>query len=330
MLHILPFCYTMKSQELFDKKLWLAPLAGYTDYVYRKICKRFGADVVLSEMISADALIHRNKKTEKLAEFDDTDRPIGLQVFSNTADKIVRGIKILQKFEPDFFDINMGCPIKKVVKNGAGAALLKTPKEIADIVHKTRNLLKDFPFTVKVRIGWNSDEHFDEIVKIIENEGASAVIVHPRTRSQLFSGKSDWDYIQRAKELVKIPVIGNGDIISSEDGVRMFKGTSCDSIMIGRGALGNPWLFSQIKDEMEKTSLQPAIPERVIVMKEHLLASVDFYGETTAIKLFRKFVPFYTKGMRGSSHLRDQINHLISKNEIIDVINSFEKSVING
>jgi len=321
----------MKSQELFNKKLWLAPLAGYTDYVYRKICKRFGVDVVLSEMISADALIHRNKKTGTLAEFDESDRPIGLQVFGNTADKIVRGIQILQKFEPDFFDINMGCPIKKVVKNGSGAALLKTPNEIAPIVRKTRKLLQNSPFTVKIRIGWNSDEHFDEIVKIIENEGASAVIVHPRTRSQLFSGKSDWSYIQRAKELVKIPVIGNGDILAAEDGIRMFKETGCDSIMIGRGALENPWLFSQIKNEMgNKESLQVAIHERVSVMKEHLFASVDFYGEATAIKLFRKFVPFYTKGVRGSSHLRDQINHLISKNEIIDVINSFEQSVING
>jgi len=321
----------MKSQELFEKKLWLAPLAGYTDYVYRKICRQFGADVVLSEMISADALIHRNRKTETLAEFDDADRPIGLQVFSNTADKIVKGIQVLQKFEPDFFDINMGCPIKKVVKNGAGAALLKTPNEIAAIVHKTRNLLEDSPFTVKIRIGWNSDEHFDEIVKIIENEGASAIIVHPRTRSQLFSGKSNWNYIKRAKELVKIPVIGNGDINTAEDGVRMFEETGCDSIMIGRGALGNPWLFSQIKDKMEiKESPSVKTKERINVMREHLIASVGFYGETTAIRLFRKFVPFYTKGLYGSSHLRDMINHLITKNEIIDVINSFEKSVING
>ena len=321
----------MKTTDIFHGMLWLAPLAGYTDYVYRKICKRFGADVVLSEMISADALIHRNKKTETLAGFDETDRPIGLQVFSNTADKIVRGIQILQKFEPDFFDINMGCPIKKVVKNGSGAALLKNPKDIAIIVRKTRQLLKDFPFTVKIRTGWNSDEHFEEIVKIIEEEGASGIIVHPRTRSQLFSGKSNWDYIRRAKELVNIPVIGNGDILTANDGARMFKETGCDSVMIGRGALGNPWLFSQIKDEMgNRKSLQPTLNERINVMKEHLQASVVFYGETTAIKLFRKFVPFYTKGLRDSSHLRDQINHLISKNEIIDVINSFEQSVING
>ncbi len=321
----------MKIQELFHKKLWLAPLAGYTDYVYRKICRQFGADVVLSEMISADALIHRNKKTKILAEFDDTDRPIGMQIFSNNADKIVRGIQILQKFEPDFFDINMGCPIKKVVKNSAGAALLKTPNEIAAIVHKTRNLLEDSPFTVKIRIGWNSDEHFDEIVKIIENEGASAITIHPRTRSQLFSGKSEWNYIKKAKELVKIPVIGNGDIITAEDGVRMFEETGCDSVMIGRGALGNPWLFSQIKNMMEKKeSRHITTRERINVMREHLIASVDFYGETTAIRLFRKFVPFYTKGLYGSSHLRDQINHLISINEIIDVINSFEQSVING
>ncbi len=320
----------MKTQDLFSKKLWLAPLAGYTDYVYRKICKQFGADVLLSEMISADALIHKNKKTEVLAEFDDADRPIGLQVFSNTADKIVKGIQILQKFNPDFFDINMGCPIKKVVKNCAGAALLKTPNEIAAIVRQTRELLKDNLFTVKIRIGWDSDEHFEEIVKIIENEGASAIIIHPRTRSQLFSGKSEWNYIKKAKEIVKIPIIGNGDILTCEDGVRMFRETGCDSIMVGRGSLGNPWLFSQINDKMKnKESLQVTTKERIKVMKEHLMASVDFYGETTAIKLFRKFVPLYTKGLHGSSHLRDKINHLITKNEIIDVINSFEQSVIN-
>jgi len=321
----------MKSQELFDKKLWLAPLAGYTDYVYRKICKRFCADVVLSEMISADALIHKNKKTEVLADFDETEHPIGLQVFSNTADKIVKGIRIMQKFNPDFFDINMGCPIKKVVKNGAGAALLKSPHEIASIVRQTRKLLKDALFTVKIRIGWDSDEHFEEIIKIIESEGASAIIIHPRTRSQLFSGKSNWNYIKKAKEIVKIPVIGNGDILTCEDGVRMFHETGCDSIMIGRGSLGNPWLFSQIKDKIDKKeSLQLTTKERIKVMKEHLFASVEFYGETTAIRLFRKFVPFYTKGLHGSSHFRDKIYHLITKNEIVDVINSFEKSVING
>ena len=321
----------MNTKEIFHKKLWLAPLAGYTDYVYRRICKQFGADVLLSEMISADALIHKNKKTEVLAEFDDADRPIGLQVFSNTSDKIVKGIRILQKYEPDFFDINMGCPIKKVVKNGAGAALLKTPNEIVAIVRQTKELLKDNLFTVKIRIGWDSDEHFEEIIKIIESEGASAIIIHPRTRSQLFSGKSDWDYIKKAKELVKIPVIGNGDILTCEDGVRMFRETDCDSIMIGRGVLGNPWLFSQIKDQMDKKeSPQIKTEERINVMKSHLLGSVEFYGETTAIRLFRKFVPFYTKGLHGSSHLRDQINHLITKNEIIDVINSFEQSVING
>ncbi|MBN2017104.1 MAG: tRNA dihydrouridine synthase DusB [Candidatus Cloacimonetes bacterium] len=321
----------MKSQELFEKKLWLAPLAGYTDYVYRKLCKRFGADVVLSEMISADALIHENKKTEKLAEFDANDRPIGLQVFSNTAYKIVQGINILQKYHPNFFDINMGCPIKKVVKNGSGSALLKNPKEIAGIVRETKKLMKDFPFTVKIRIGWNSDEHFDEIVKIIEHEGASALTVHARTRSQMFSGKSDWHYIARAKELVSIPIIGNGDILTPENAIRMFAETSCDSIMIGRGALGNPWLFSQIKSILKGHEIVYSnYEDRLNIMKEHFERSVAFYGESTAIKLFRKFVPFYTKGMTGSSHLRDLFNHLTTKNKIIDVINSFKQSVING
>lgn len=321
----------MKSQELFNKKLWLAPLAGYTDYVYRKICKQYGADVMVSEMISADAIIHRNKKTNILAEFDEEERPIGLQVFGNSAEKIVKGIELLKKFKPNFFDINMGCPIKKVVRNGSGAALLKDPKKVRTIVRSVRKAYPDILFTVKIRTGWNSDEYFDEIVKMIEGEGASGILIHPRTRSQLFSGKSDWSYIKRAKELVKIPVVGNGDIITAEDGVQMSSETGCDSIMVGRGAIGNPIIFFKIKKLMNKNSTaSKRFPHAITIMKKHFIDLVDYQGELTGIKLFRKFVPFYTKGLYGASHLREIVNHMISKNEIIDVIEEFEQSVING
>ncbi|HEX38159.1 MAG TPA: tRNA dihydrouridine synthase DusB [Candidatus Cloacimonetes bacterium] len=321
----------MKSQELFNKKLWLAPLAGYTDHVYRIICKRYGADVLVSEMISADALIHRNKKTAILAEFYADERPIGLQVFGNSAEKIAKGIELLKQYKPDFFDINMGCPIKKVVKNGSGSALLKEPKKVAAIVRKVRKTHPEIVFTVKIRTGWNSDKHFDDIVTLIEQEGASGLILHPRTRSQLFSGKSDWNYIARAKELVKIPVVGNGDILTPEDGIRMYSETGCDSIMIGRGAIGNPLIFGQIKQRLaQPTQNVNSFLHPISIMKGHFKDLVEFHGESNGIKLFRKFVPYYTKGLFGATHLREAINHLTSKYEIIDVIEEFEQSVVNG
>ncbi len=314
---------------LFDNKIWLAPLAGYTDIVYRKICKSMGADVVMSEMISADALIYNNPKTKILTEFDEEERPIGLQIFGNDARKISEGIKILKEYHPDFIDINMGCPIRKIVKNNSGAALLKDINKIKQIISKAYSITgNEIPLTVKIRTGWDSDDNLLEIVKIIESEGASGIIFHPRTRNEMFLGKSNWDLISKVKENTKIPIIGNGDICTPEDAKEMFNQTKCDSIMVGRGAIGNPWIFKQIKNYLQNNSYYNILsPNRIEMIILHLEKIKKRVGSRKAIHLIRKFIASYTKGMRGASNLRQKCNQTKDEKQFIEYLLNFQPEV---
>lgn len=317
--------------SIFSNKIWLAPIAGYTNSVYRKICKSFDADVVISEMISADALIHRNQKTKILAEFDEAERPIGLQIFGNDAKKIAEGIKILRDFQPDFIDINMGCPIKKIVKNGSGAALLKDLSKIKKIVSSAIKVIDNkFALTIKIRSGWNSDENLFEIVKIIESEGASGIIFHSRTRLQMFAGKCNWNLIKKVKQKTKIPIIGNGDIKIPENAKKMFEQTNCDSIMIGRGAIGNPWIFSQIKNYLQNNSYNQILDsEKIEMILLHFQKMSEKYGSKTSLKSIRKFVPYYTKGIRGASKLRQMCNQTDDEEKFIKNLLDFKKHLEN-
>lgn len=318
--------------SIFSNKIWLAPLAGYTDTVYRKICKSMGADVVMSEMISADALIYNNPKTEILAKFDEEERPIGLQIFGNDAHKISEGIKILKEYHPDFIDINMGCPIKKVIKTGSGGALLKNPEKIKKIVSSAVKVVdNEFPLTIKIRSGWDSDENLLEIVKIIESEGASGIIFHPRTRTAMFTGKSNWDLIKKVKEKTRIPIIGNGDIKTPEDAKKMVMQTGCDSIMIGRGAIGNPWIFSQIKNYLQNNSYSEIIsPNRIQMIILHFEKIKKRVGSRKAIHLIRKFIASYTKGIRGASNLRQKCNQTKDEKQFIEYLLNFQPKAFAG
>ncbi|MCK4359690.1 MAG: tRNA dihydrouridine synthase DusB [Candidatus Cloacimonetes bacterium] len=312
--------------SIFSNKIWLAPLAGYTDSVYRKICKSFGADVVMSEMISADALIYNNPKTKILAEFDEEERPIGLQIFGNDAYKISEGIKILKEYHPDFIDINMGCPMKKIIKNESGAALLKDKNKIKEIVKLSYKTINDkLPLTIKIRAGWSSDKNLFEIVKIIESEGASAIIFHPRTRNEMFFGKSNWDLITKVKENSGIPIIGNGDITTPEDAKEMFEKTKCDSIMVGRGAIGNPWIFKQIKNYLQNNSYSEIIsPNRIQMIIVHFEKIKKRVGSRKAIHIIRKFIASYTKGMKGASNLRQKCNQTKDEKQFIEYLFNFQ------
>jgi len=318
-----------KVKELTDDRLWLAPLAGYTDSVFRQICKEHGADVVVSEMISANALNYRNEKTLSLAKFSDAERPIGLQIFGAEPEIIAQGISILMKFDPDFIDINMGCPMKKIVKTGAGSALLKDSLRVEKVIKAARKITENkLPLFVKIRSGWSDSEDIEKIVKIIESAGADAIAIHPRTRKQKFSGKSNWDIIRQVKENVTIPVIGNGDIAEPEDARKMKEKTSCDSVMIGRGAVGKPWLFRQAKQYLssgEYAQLEPK--QRIDLLQGHFTKLKDYYGEEHALRLIRKFISGYSKGLRGARKLRGNLNQCDSAKEFNKMIANYLRNL---
>ncbi|MBS3766688.1 MAG: tRNA dihydrouridine synthase DusB [Candidatus Cloacimonetes bacterium] len=314
-----------KVKELTSDKLWLAPLAGYTDSVFRQICKEHGADVVVSEMISANALNYRNEKTLNLAKFSDAERPVGLQIFGAEPKVLAQGIEILLRFEPDFIDINMGCPMKKIVKTGAGSALLKDSLRLKQVIKAARKITENkLPLFVKIRSGWCDSEDIEKIVKIIESAGADAIAIHPRTRKQKFSGKSNWGIIKQIKEYVSIPVIGNGDIVAPEDAKQMKDETGCDSVMVGRGAVGKPWLFRQTKQYLSSGEYAKLEPKRRIdLLQYHFTKLKVFYGEEHALRLIRKFISGYSKGLRGARKLRGNLNQCDSAKEFNKMIANY-------
>lgn len=321
----------MENLEFLKNKLWLAPMAGYTDSVYRRICKSCGADVVVSEMISADALLYSNPKTETLTRFSDIERPIGLQIFGSDPVKIAESIKILQSRQPDFIDINMGCPMKKIVKAGAGAILLRDPRKVGKIVAEARKILDNrLLLTVKIRAGWDTLENFEKIIQIIEAEGADAICIHPRTKTQMFEGKSNWDLIREAKESVHIPIIGNGDITTPEHVKAMFKQTGCDSVMIGRGAIGNPWIFQQVKNYLQTKQYEEIMAyQKIDMILKHYYLLEEEYGISVALQRIRKFIAAYTRGMRNASILRRKCNETRDREEFLKYLADFKYSMIS-
>ncbi len=309
--------------EIFHNKLWLAPLSGISNSAFRKICKQWGADVVLSEMISADGLIRNSERTRDLALFSEEERPIGLQIFGSKPEVIAKGIKILLEYNPDFVDINIGCPANKVVKRGAGSAILRNKKLLTNIIDSARKVLKKIPLTVKIRSGWDSDNDLMNIVKLIEQAGASAIILHPRTRKQMFTGKSNWELIRKVKEIIRIPVIGNGDITTVEDAQNIYQQTNCDSIMIGRAARGNPWIFQQTKSYLKGEEIKEITPLEIrdVIKMHYLLLEKDIGNK--AIRNIRKHIIWYIKGLPNNKQIKDKIVKIIDRNELLDTLNSF-------
>lgn len=296
----------------------LAPMAGVTDLPFRLLCKEQGAGLLCMEMVSAKAIQYNNKNTKALLEIHPEELPVSLQLFGSDPDVISEIAKRIEELPFSILDINMGCPVPKIVKNGEGSALMKDPKLVYEIVRKTARAIQK-PVTVKIRKGFDDTcINAVEIAKIIEDAGGKAVAVHGRTREQYYSGKADWDVIRQVKEAVSIPVIGNGDVVSGESAIAIQKETGCDGVMIGRGAQGNSWIFSELL-EYEQTGKMPQRPSVEAIRKmmlRHAQLQMQYKGEYLGIREMRKHVSWYTSGLTNSAKLRDEINRVDNYEEL--------------
>lgn len=312
-------------------KVVLAPMAGICNNAFRRIIKEMGCGLIYAEMVSDKAIMYENDKTLDMLYMTDFERPIAQQIFGNDKESfVIAAKKIYETMHPDIIDINMGCPVPKVaLRSQAGSALLKDPLKVKEIVQAVVASVP-IPVTVKIRSGWDSD-HINavEIAKIVEEAGASAIAIHPRTRSQQYSGKADWNIIKQVKESVKIPVIGNGDIKSCYDAKRMLDETGCDAIMIGRGVLGNPWLIKNCVSYLEDGVLPEPVTdlEKIDMIIKHFDYLLKIKPEHIAIKEIRSHVAWYLKGIKNSVNVKTQIFKCTTKEQIIDIIDNFRKEL---
>ena len=305
----------------------LAPMAGITDLPFRLICEKYGAGLCCTEMVSSKGIYYNDAKTKLLLNVDREKRPVAAQLFGSDIEALKFAAKNVSEVV-DIIDINMGCPAPKIVKNGDGSKLLlnlELVKQIATEVVKASKV----PVTVKIRKGWDSNNIVAvETAKILEEAGVAAITIHGRTREEYYSGKADWDIIKKVKEAVNIPVIGNGDIQSKEDAERMLKETNVDGIMIGRAAIGNPWIFEEIINYLEgKEQRMITKKERLDTIIEHINLAVEEKGEKIAIKEMRKHLAYYIKNMKDASRVREKINTIDTKQELIDCLNEYFKNI---
>lgn len=302
-----------------DNPYILAPMAGVTDLPFRLLCREQGVGLLCMEMVSAKAIQYGNKNTKALLEIHPNEPPVSLQLFGSEPNVISEIAKQIEELPFSILDINMGCPVPKIVKNGEGSALMKNPKLVYEIVSRTVKAIEK-PVTVKIRKGFDDTcINAVEIAKIIEDAGAAAVAVHGRTREQYYSGKADWDIIRQVKEAVSIPVIGNGDVVSGESAIAIQRETGCDGVMIGRGAQGNPWIFAELL-EYERTGQMPPRPnaeEIKRMMLRHAQLQIKYKGEYLGIREMRKHVAWYTTGLPNSAKLRGEIHAVESYEELV-------------
>ena len=311
-----------------DNNVFLAPMAGITDRPFRVICKEFGPGLVFTEMVSSKGLYYKDSNTDLLLNMEDEKRPIAVQIFGNDVEAMKYAAEYVSKFA-DIVDINMGCPAPKVVKNGDGSKLLLNLDLVEEIVREVVKSSK-VPVTVKIRKGWDANNIVAvEAAKRIEKAGASAITIHGRTRDEFYSGTADWDIIKQVKQNVTIPVIGNGDIKSKEDAIKMFEQTGVDGIMIGRAALGNPWIFREVilglgeDSEIKNISNE----EKLKIILKHIDLEVQEKGENTAVKEMRKHISWYIKNCKEASKFRDIVNRIENRQELEDCLKEYFKSL---
>lgn len=299
-----------------ENKVFLGPMAGVTDLTFRRICRSMGCGVTCSEMISAKGLYYKDKKTKDLMKTESGEKLYAIQIFGSEPEIMAEVAPLVEEAGADFLDINMGCPMPKIVNNGDGCALMKNPKRAGEIVRAVSRAVK-IPVTVKIRKGWE-EENAPEMAKILEDAGAAMIAVHGRTREEFYSGKADWRVIERVKNAVAIPIIGNGDIFSAEDAKRMSDETGCDGVMVARGAEGNPFIFRQI-DEMRKTGKVTYFPtdkDKLEMALKHTRMLVEDKGEGRGIKEARKHIAWYIKGMRDSAQMKNRVFKAVTLAEI--------------
>ena len=310
------------GNTVLENNVILAPMAGVTDLPFRVLCREQGAGCVVTEMVSAKAVLYNNKNTRELLQIDPAERPAAVQLFGSEPDIMAEIAARLEEGPYDYIDVNMGCPVPKIVNNGEGSALMKNPERAKEVMTAMVKAVKK-PVTVKFRKGFNDlSVNAVEFAKMAESCGVAAVAVHGRTREQYYSGKADWDIIRQVKEAVRIPVIGNGDIFTPEDAGRMLKETGCDGIMVARGAKGNPWLFGRINHYLDTGQVLPgpSMAEIKAMILRHGRMLVQFKGEGVAMREMRGHMAWYTKGMPHSATLRNEINQVETLEGFVELL----------
>lgn len=302
--------------------LALAPMAGITDLPFRLICRRLGCGMTVSEMVSAKGLLYKNVKTTEMLRIDDGERPTAIQLFGSVPEELAEAARMVEASGADMIDFNMGCPVPKIVNNGEGSALMKQPQLAHDILAAMVKAVK-IPVTVKFRAGWDdSNRNAVEIAKAVEAAGVSAVAVHGRTRQQFYEGKADWGIVAEVKQAVKVPVFGNGDIFTVEDGLRMLAQTGVDGLMIGRGADGNPWIFRELAAVLrgKERPAAPSLQERLAQAAEHLDMLIDYKGEHISVKEMRRHISAYLKGLPHAAEFRGRFHKVDTREQFMELL----------